>query len=110
MSKKEKLALQLKQASPHALPAIWHSTGQFLSCYTFMCLQLQIQMSCAGLQGRVTPFVDMRIVDGDGKELPRDGKAYGELQVRGPHVIKRYYRVSQRSTISVWAPSRALPQ
>ncbi|CAL8464941.1 g4476 [Coccomyxa elongata] len=43
-------------------------------------------------QGRVTPFVDMRIVDDDGRELPHDGKAYGELQVRGPHVIQRYYR------------------
>ncbi len=46
------------------------------------------------MQGRVTPFVDMRIVDDDGRELPRDGKAYGDLQVRGPHVIQRYYRVS----------------
>ncbi len=49
------------------------------------------------MQGRVTPFVDMRIVDDEGQELPRDGKAYGELQVRGPHVIQRYYRV--RTTI-----------
>ena len=46
------------------------------------------------MQGRVTPFVDMRIVDDDGQELPRDGRAYGDLQVRGPHVIQRYYRVS----------------
>ena len=38
--------------------------------------------------------MDMRIIDDEGKELPHDGKAYGELQVRGPHVIQRYYRVN----------------
>lgn len=37
----------------------------------------------------------MRIIDDEGKELPHDGKAYGELQVRGPHVIQRYYRVTR---------------
>jgi fatty-acyl-CoA synthase len=31
--------------------------------------------------------VDMKIVDGDGKELPWDGKAFGDLYVRGPWVI-----------------------
>ena len=40
--------------------------------------------------------MDMRIVDDAGAVLPHDGKAYGDLQVRGPHVISRYYRV--RST------------
>ena len=44
-------------------------------------------------QGRVTPFVDMRIVDDKGNVLPHDGKAYGDLQVRGPHVIQRYFKV-----------------
>ena len=39
--------------------------------------------------------MDMRIIDDEGKELPHDGKAYGELQVRGPHVIQRYYRVNR---------------
>ncbi len=41
----------------------------------------------------MTPFVDMRIVDDKGNVLPRDGKAYGDLQVRGPHVIQRYFKV-----------------
>jgi acyl-CoA synthetase (AMP-forming)/AMP-acid ligase II len=35
--------------------------------------------------------VDARIVDDAGRELPWDGEAMGELQVRGPWVIRSYY-------------------
>ncbi|MBI2207286.1 MAG: long-chain fatty acid--CoA ligase [Candidatus Rokubacteria bacterium] len=35
--------------------------------------------------------VDARIVDDEGRELPWDGVAMGELQVRGPWVLKSYY-------------------
>ena len=35
--------------------------------------------------------VDLRIVDGEGNELPWDGAAIGELQVRGPWVTGGYY-------------------
>ena len=34
-------------------------------------------------QGRPLYGVDMKIVDGDGNELPRDGKAFGNLLVQG---------------------------
>jgi 3-(methylthio)propionyl---CoA ligase len=43
-------------------------------------------------QGRVVYGVDMKIVDDEGKELPHDGKASGELLVRGPWVIARYFK------------------
>jgi fatty-acyl-CoA synthase len=42
-------------------------------------------------QGRVLPGVDMKIVDGEGKELPWDGKAFGDLLVRGPWVTSAYF-------------------
>jgi fatty-acyl-CoA synthase len=43
-------------------------------------------------QGR-TPFtVEMKIVDDAGKDMPRDGKAFGRLLVRGPAVAKAYYK------------------
>ena len=45
-------------------------------------------------QGRPSYFIDMRIVDDEGRELPHDGRAYGDLQVRGPHVVSHYFRVS----------------
>ncbi|MFL6664695.1 MAG: AMP-binding protein, partial [Rhizobacter sp.] len=43
-------------------------------------------------QGRVVFGVDMKIVGDDGNELPRDGKASGELMVRGPWVVSRYFK------------------
>src|SRR3954468_9149468 len=45
-----------------------------------------------GKQGRAIFGVDFRIVDENGKELPWDGKAFGDLQVRGPWVIKSYFK------------------
>ena len=43
--------------------------------------------------GRLICGVDMRIVDDAGKELPWDGEAVGEIQVRGPWVTGSYYGV-----------------
>ena len=43
-------------------------------------------------QGRAIFGVDMKIVDGDGKELPWDGKAYGDLLVKGPWIVKEYFK------------------
>jgi fatty-acyl-CoA synthase len=42
-------------------------------------------------QGRILPGIDMKIVDGAGKELPWDGVAFGDLMVRGPWVASAYY-------------------
>ncbi|MBI1759986.1 MAG: AMP-binding protein, partial [Acidobacteria bacterium] len=42
-------------------------------------------------QGMSMPFVEMRIVGDDGRELPQDGKSVGELQVRGPWIVAEYY-------------------
>jgi acyl-CoA synthetase (AMP-forming)/AMP-acid ligase II len=43
-------------------------------------------------QGRAIYGVDLRIVGEDGSELPWDGKAFGDLQVRGPWIIKSYFK------------------
>jgi len=43
-------------------------------------------------QGRPLYGVEMKIVDGDGRELPRDGKAFGDLLVRGPWILREYYK------------------
>jgi fatty-acyl-CoA synthase len=43
-------------------------------------------------QGRAVYGVDMKIVDDEGKRLPHDGKAAGELLVRGPWIISQYFR------------------
>lgn len=41
-------------------------------------------------QGRKLFGVELRIVGEDGQTLPRDGKAFGELQVRGPWICSAY--------------------
>jgi 3-(methylthio)propionyl---CoA ligase len=46
-------------------------------------------------QGRPTFGVELRIVDANMKELPRDGIAFGALQVRGPWVCERYFKQEQ---------------
>ncbi len=43
-------------------------------------------------QGRAVFGVDMKIVDDAGKELPRDGKAYGNLMVRGSWIVDQYFK------------------
>jgi fatty-acyl-CoA synthase len=43
-------------------------------------------------QGRVPFGVEMRIVDDEGREQPRDGRSSGRLQVRGPWVIEQYFQ------------------
>ncbi|MSP04859.1 MAG: long-chain-fatty-acid--CoA ligase [Acetobacteraceae bacterium] len=42
-------------------------------------------------QGRGLFGIDMKIVNDDGAELPWDGKAFGDLKVRGPWVCSAYY-------------------
>jgi acyl-CoA synthetase (AMP-forming)/AMP-acid ligase II len=43
-------------------------------------------------QGRGFFTVEMKIVDDEGRSLPRDGKTFGHLLVRGPAVAKSYWR------------------
>jgi fatty-acyl-CoA synthase len=42
--------------------------------------------------GRLLAGVQMRIVDDAGAELPWDGKAVGEIEVRGPWITAAYHR------------------
>lgn len=43
-------------------------------------------------QGRAIYGVDMKIVDGAGNDLPWDGKAFGNLLVRGPWITSAYFK------------------
>ena len=56
-------------------------------------------------QGRVIFGVDMRIVDGDLNALAQDGKAFGDLQVKGPWVIQQYFKASESALIDGWFPT-----
>jgi len=57
-----------------------------------LAMPADAQLAIRLKQGRAIFGVDMKIVDGDGKELPWDGKAYGDLLVKGPWVVKEYFK------------------
>src|SRR6202167_1508460 len=42
-------------------------------------------------QGKPLPWVQARLVDDDGAEVPWDGESTGELEVRGPWIAARYF-------------------
>ena len=52
--------------------------------------------TCKLKQGRPPFTVEMKIIDDAGKELPRDGKTFGRLMVRGPAVAKRLLQGRRR--------------
>jgi fatty-acyl-CoA synthase len=55
-------------------------------------LDEETKLAVQDKQGFAIFGVDMRIVNEEGEELPRDGKAFGDLQVRGPWVIREYFK------------------
>ena len=55
-------------------------------------LSFDQQVDQVARQGRVPFGVELRVVDDDGIEQPRDGVSSGRLQCRGPWVIGRYFQ------------------
>jgi 3-(methylthio)propionyl---CoA ligase len=49
-------------------------------------------------QGRPVFGVEMKIVDDNGQSQPHDGTTFGRLLVRGPWVIKQYYKTDDMSS------------
>lgn len=56
------------------------------------------QVEYTARQGRVPFGVELRTVDDDSNVLPRDGVSSGRLQIRGPWVIKRYFKAEEDAT------------
>ncbi|HLG46570.1 MAG TPA: long-chain fatty acid--CoA ligase [Reyranella sp.] len=53
-------------------------------------------------QGRVAFTAQLRIVDDEGQELPRDGVAYGNLEARGPTVTAAYLKQPASLSADGW--------
>jgi fatty-acyl-CoA synthase len=56
-------------------------------------------------QGRPPFGVDMKTVDPEGNELPRDGKTSGDLLVRGPWIISHYFKLDKSPLVDGWFPT-----
>lgn len=56
-------------------------------------------------QGRAVYGVEMKIVGDDGEELPRDGKTFGELLVRGPWIAREYLHDKESILRDGWFPT-----
>jgi fatty-acyl-CoA synthase len=48
-------------------------------------------------QGRIPFGIELRVLDDDDREQPRDGRSSGRLQVRGPWVVKRYFGAAEEA-------------
>ena len=55
-------------------------------------LSAEARLDQATKQGKVPFGVQLRVIDDDGNEQPRDGVSSGRLQVKGPWIIKRYFK------------------
>ncbi|WP_240648159.1 3-(methylthio)propionyl-CoA ligase [Pararobbsia silviterrae] len=56
-------------------------------------------------QGHTIFGIDMKIVDGDGRELPWDGQAFGDLYVRGYWVCSQYMNHDASALRDGWFPT-----
>ncbi|OYU14874.1 MAG: long-chain fatty acid--CoA ligase [Alphaproteobacteria bacterium PA4] len=62
------------------------------ACPDVAAMTYDEQLSYRIKQGRGVFGVEMKTVGDDGAELPRDGKAFGRLLVRGPWIVGSYFK------------------
>ncbi len=75
-----------------------------------LLLSKEEQMKIRLKQGRAIYGMDMKIIDEAGKELPHDGKAFGDLLVKGPWIVTEYFKQSEEPSpgsplIDGWFPT-----
>jgi 3-(methylthio)propionyl---CoA ligase len=61
----------------------------------------EARMAIRSKQGRPVFGVEMKIIDDEGNELPHDGKAMGELLVRGPWIVSGYFEDEEATAAAV---------
>ena len=69
-----------------------------------LALAEEDRLAIQAKQGRAPFGVDMKIVDGAGKELPWDGHSAGELHVRGHWVVAKYLN-EEDPRVDGWFPT-----
>lgn len=66
------------------------TTGNLLKKHADLPLEKRLDVQAK--QGRTVYGVEIKITDDEGKELPRDGKAFGDVRVRGPWITAGYFK------------------
>ncbi len=61
-------------------------------------LSLDQQIDVVSKQGRVPFGVELRVIDKEGNVARRDGVTSGRLEIRGPWVVKRYFKMEEDAT------------
>ncbi|GAB3991767.1 fatty acid--CoA ligase [Spirosoma daeguense] len=59
-------------------------------------LPMPEQLELRTRAGRISPFVDMRLMDDEGNFVPHDGHSLGEIVARGPWLTQGYYNDPER--------------
>lgn len=72
------------------------TTGAYPANWDELSFDEQVDIVC--LQGRPPFGVELRVVGENGEVLPRDGESSGNLQVRGPWIIDRYFKNDESAT------------
>jgi len=50
--------------------------------------------------GIPVPGLEIRVIDEDGKPVPHDNETVGEIMVRGPWVMEKYYKDPERTAVA----------
>ena len=86
-----------RRASEHGIE-VWCGYGMSETCPILTCAQVKPGLTLDADQklavrcktGKPLPLVELRIVDPDMRDVPRDGRAVGELVARAPWLTQAY--------------------
>ena len=63
------------------------------------------QHAIVARQGKSVFGIEIKVVDEEGRTLPRDGTSQGELMVRGQWILERYYKSESSALVDGWFPT-----
>jgi fatty-acyl-CoA synthase len=70
-----------------------------------LSLSAEEQRQVQAKQGHPLFGIELKTVDENGRELPRDGRTSGELMIRGPWVISQYFKGESTPLVDGWFPT-----
>ena len=65
----------------------------------------EVQINHLAKQGKTVHGVSIKLVDEQGRDIPRDGQTQGELHVRGHWILSSYYKGEKTPLVNGWFPT-----